>query len=376
MVLSVRNVKHAKHGTGVTPDFPTTSQTHILSVSESAVVGQSKSTSQTHSLSVSETSQVALPKTASDGGSIAVAGSTNVDKQTTSNVAALGVYMSSNMGPVDGYESSWPTKTNIGSFYFVWGANLNSGAQPDLYDYCSRQNYVIHIAMLTKLNNTSWVRWDDIANGVYDSNIVSQLQKINNIPLGAGTKIIVSFDNEPDNGNATAHAPNQTAAEYAAGAIHFFDLLNANCGPKIETGIHFAGGNQSFCNTVLSSGGSALHTRLENVGWDPYKKGTETTLNCTQLWAEFINGVLIPRGFDDIPRHITETGIKTDVFSNGGQYTTAQQITFYQQWPAALAANNIKSAIWFRSNSGQHNYIPTDSAVDDAFRDMVDSYLG
>lgn len=376
MVLSVRNVKHAKHGTGVTPDFPTASQSHILSVADTGVVGRSQAASQSHSLSVAESSVIALPKTASDGGSLASSASTSVDKQTTSNVAAVGVYMGSNMAPVDNYESGWPTKTNIGSFYFVWGANLNSGSQPDLYDWCSRDNQVIHIAYMTKLNNTSWVRWDDIASGTYDSNITSQLTKINNIPLGTNTKIIVSFDNEPDNGNVTAHAPNQTAQQYASGALHFFDMVHSICGPKVETGIHFAGGNQSFCNTVLTSGGSSLHSKLDNVGWDPYKKGTETTLNCTQLWAEFINGVLIPRGFDDIPRHITETGIKTDVFSNGGQYTTAQQITFYQQWPAALAANNIKSAIWFRSNSGQHDYIPTDSAVDNAFRDMVDSYLG
>jgi hypothetical protein len=61
----------------------------------------------------------------------------------------------------------------------------------------------------------------------------------------------------------------------------------------------------------------------------------------------------------------------TDPFSGGGQYTTAQQVAFYQGVPDAMDALGLASVVWFRANSGAHDYIPTDPAVDAAFRDML-----
>jgi hypothetical protein len=40
-----------------------------------------------------------------------------------------------------------------------------------------------------------------------------------------------------------------------------------------------------------------------------------------------------------------------------------------------MAANDIDSVIWFRANSGAHDYIPTDPSVDQAFATMVDNLL-
>jgi hypothetical protein len=77
-----------------------------------------------------------------------------------------------------------------------------------------------------------------------------------------------------------------------------------------------------------------------------------------------------------VPRHILETGIKTDAFSDGGSFSTQDQINFYNGIPAAMRSENIESVVWFRANSGNHDYIPTDSSVDQAFAAMTEGLLG
>ena len=104
----------------------------------------------------------------------------------------------------------------------------------------------------------------------------------------------------------------------------------------------------------------------------PYKTGTHAASETpTQLFSSLINSVLVPYGYADIPRHINETGIKVDPFSSGGQFSTQTEIDFYKGIPAAMDALSIESVVWFRANSGAHDYIPTDPAVDAAFRDML-----
>lgn len=281
---------------------------------------------------------------------------------------AIGLYRSGNNSDLASYTSGWPTAPNAVTFYFNWGANLNPASQPLLNQY-AEENRLIHIAMLSKITSTSWITWQNFANGMYDSAMISQLQKIDALPAD---RIIVSFDNEPDNSNPTAHAPNQTAASYKAAANRFYTLLRATCGPHVENNIHFAGGNASLCRSMLAD-----HNKLENVSWDPYKVGTDPVgQTATQCFQAFINNVLQPAGYLDIPRHITETGIKVDTFSNGGSFDVATQIAFYQGWPAAIDACSLESVIWFCSNSGQHDYIPTDNSVKNAFRDMLDATIG
>ena len=38
-------------------------------------------------------------------------------------------------------------------------------------------------------------------------------------------------------------------------------------------------------------------------------------------------------------------------------------------------ADDIESVVWFRDNTGRHDYIPTDPSVDQAFSSMVASTL-
>jgi hypothetical protein len=280
----------------------------------------------------------------------------------------IGLYRSGNNSDLNSYCSGWPTQPNAVSFYFNWGANLNPGSQPLLNQYAS-ENRMIHIALLQKITSTSWVLWNEVANGSRDSELISQLTKIDALPAD---RIIVSYDNEPDNGNTTAHPASQTSAQYKAAAEHFYDLVQAHTGDHVEANVHFAGGNTSKVMAMMPA-----HNKMQNVSWDPYKVGTDpVSQTATQCFQAFINNVLTPMGYADIPRHITESGIKVDTFSNGGSFNVATQIAFYQGWPDAIDACNLDSAIFFCSNSGQHDYIPTDNSVKNAFRDMLDTAVG
>ena len=131
-----------------------------------------------------------------------------------------------------------------------------------------------------------------------------------------------------------------------------------------------------FKDAATSASFLPAHAKLDNVGWDPYKTGSHpASETATQLFATFVNTVLVPYGYDDIPRHILETGIKTDTFSSGELFDTQTQVDFMKSIPAAMDANDLESVIWFRANSGAHDYIPTSSSVDQAFESMTDVAL-
>ena len=152
-----------------------------------------------------------------------------------------------------------------------------------------------------------------------------------------------------------------------AAANHVADLIHAHS-THVQSLVWLAG----FKDAATSASFLPAHSKIDNIGWDPYKNGDHPVSETpTQLFAKFIDTVLTPYGYGDIPRHINETGIGTGVGVSGGQFTTSQQSAFFEGIPAAMAADHIESVIWFRANSGGHDYIPTDPAVDETFASMV-----
>jgi hypothetical protein len=275
----------------------------------------------------------------------------------------IGVYMSGNNSGLDSYTSGWSVKPDVGSFYVNW-----PGSVPTLMSTYAGHGRSIQVELTSKISAGNFVTWADIAAGKYDTQVISYIKKLD----GLGAPVMLALENEPDLriSDSTKAAPGQTAAQYVAAANRVADLIHANS-THVESLDWLAGGNASNAANFLFA-----KSKMDNVCWDPYKKGTELSDTATTLWAKFINNVLIPKGYDQIPRHICESGIKVDTFSNGGSYTTQQEIDFYKGWPAAMTANKIVSAVWFRSNSGQHDYIPTDPSVDQAFATMVSNTLG
>ncbi len=273
----------------------------------------------------------------------------------------IGVYMAGNNAGLDSYTAGWPAKPNVASFYLNWNSSV-----PSLMKTYAGQGREIQAELATKTGSGSWVTWADVASGTYDAHIISLIHGLDAL----GVPVMLSLDNEPD-AKATSGtgevAPGQTAAQYVAAANHVADLIHANS-THVQSLVWLAG----FKDAATSASFLPAHSKLDNVGWDPYMTGTHATSETpTQLFATFINTVLIPNGYGDIPRHILETGIKTDAFSNGKSFSTTNQIGFFAGIPAAMAADNIDSVIWFRDDSGAHDYVPTDASVDKAFAAMV-----
>jgi hypothetical protein len=234
------------------------------------------------------------------------------------------------------------------------------------------QGREIQVRLGTKSSTGSYVTWADIAGGRYDSHLVSVIKSLE----AMGVRVLASLDSEPDaqydashdagGSNTPGVMPGQTPAQYVAAADHFADLIHANT-THVESLVWLAG----FKDAATTASFLPAHSKLDNIGWDPYKTGSHSADETpTQLFATFIDTVLVPYGYDDIPRHITETGIDT---GRDGVvvWTTEQQIAFWQALPDAMTADDIESVVWFRDNSGRLDYIPTDPSVDQAFAAMV-----
>ena len=284
----------------------------------------------------------------------------------------IGVYMSGNNAGLDAYTAGWKAQPNIASFYLNWNSSL-----PALMNTYAGQGRTLQVSFSTKSTDGSYVRWSDIAAGTYDDRIVSMITSLDAL----GVRVLLSLDVEPDaqydaqsdasGTNTPGVAPGQTPAQYVAAADHFADLIHAHS-THVRSLVWLAG----FKDAATSASFLPAHAKIDNIGWDPYKNGDHpVSETATQLFARFIETVLIPSGYGDVPRHIDETGIQTDAWPSGGQFTTAQQSAFFDGIPAAMAADDISSVIWFRADSGNHAYIPTDPAVDQQFGSMVATAL-
>ena len=287
--------------------------------------------------------------------------------QKTTQTPEIGIYMSGGNTGLDAYTSAWAVQPNLASFYLPW--NNTVAGTPRMAQYAA-DGRTLQVELATKYS-TGYALWSDIASGTYDAHIIDVIHSLDAL----GVPVMLSLDNEPD-AKATSGtgevAPGQTAAQYVAAANHFADLIHANS-THVQSLVWIAG----FKDAATSASFLPAHSKLDNVGWDPYKTGSHATSETpTQLFATFINTVLIPNGYGDTPRHILETGIMTDSFSNGGSFTVQSQIDFLKGIPAAMATDNIDSVMWFRANSGAHHYIPTDPSVDQAFASMTADLLG
>jgi hypothetical protein len=280
----------------------------------------------------------------------------------------IGVYMSGNNSGLDSYTSGWAVQPNVASFYLNWNSSV-----PSLMKSYAGQGREIQVSLMTKISAGNWVTWNSIANGSQDAHIIAMIKALDAL----GTRVLLSLDCEPDaqydvGGTTPGVAQGQTPAQYVAAANHVADLVHANS-THVESSVHLAG----FRTPALEASFLPAHAKLDNIEWDPYKTGSHpVSETATQLFATYINNVLVPYGYGDTPRHINETGIMTDTFSNGGSFTTQTQIDFYNSIPAAMATDHIESVIWFRANSGAHDYIPTDPTVDQAFAAMTAKTLG
>jgi hypothetical protein len=314
------------------------------------------------------TKTVTASPTASPTG-ITTPRSTSTSSATASTRSPeVGVYLSGNNAGLDSYTSGWPEQPNVASYYLPW----NNGLPTSMKTYASHGR-TIEVALMTKISAGNWVRWNSIANGSQDSRIITVVKALDAL----GVPVLLSLDCEPDaqfdrGGSSPGVAQGQTPAQYVAAANHVADLVHAHA-TRVESAVHLAG----FRTPSIEASFLPAHSKLDNVGWDPYMTGSHpASETATQLFATFINNVLVPYGYDDIPRNIPETGIKTDKFSDGkSSFSTQTQISFYDSIPAAMAADHIRSVIWFRSNSGTHDYIPTDYSVDKTFEAMVDDLL-
>ncbi|MGC4110416.1 MAG: hypothetical protein QM747_08345 [Nocardioides sp.] len=276
----------------------------------------------------------------------------------------VGIYMSGNGTGLDAYTSGWAAQPNVGSFYLNWNSKV-----PALMKTYASQGREIQAEISTKISAGSYVTWSDIAKGTYDDHLISMIQSLDAL----NTRVLLALDVEPDGqyNGGTGVAPGQTPAQYVAAANHVADLIHANS-THVESMVWLAG----YQDAATEASFLPAHSKIDNIGWDPYKTGSHAVSEtATQLFAKFINTVLVPYGYGDIPRHITETGIQTDASSSGSTFSTQTQIDFYQGIPAAMAADDIESVVWFRANSGTHHYIPTDSSVDQAFASMTDKLV-
>jgi hypothetical protein len=231
------------------------------------------------------------------------------------------------------------------------------------------QGREIQAELSTKISAGSWVTWSDIAQGTYDSHIVSLIKSLDAL----GTPVLLALDVEPDGqyDGGTGVAPGQTPAQYVAAANHVADLIHANA-THVESLVWLAG----YRDAATEASFLPALSKLDNVGWDPYLTGSHAASETpTHLFATFIDNVLIPHGYGNVPRHILETGIQTDPAANGKTFSSADQINFFNAIPAAMTTDNIQSVIWFRDNSGTHDYIPTNSSVDQAFATMTHNLL-
>jgi hypothetical protein len=291
--------------------------------------------------------------------------STTTSTPITTGAPQVGVYMSGNGTGLDSYTSGWAAQPNVGSFYLNWNSKV-----PALMKTYASQGREIQAELSTKIVAGSWVTWTDIAKGTYDDHIISVIKSLDAL----NTPVRLALDVEPDTNYTNGQggvAPGQTPAQYVAAANHVADLIHANS-TNVQSMVWLAG----FQSPAVEASFLPAHSKLDNIGWDPYKTGSHAASETpTQLFAKFITTVLVPYGYADIPRHITETGIQTDAASGGTTFSTQTQIDFYQDMPAAMMADGIQSVVWFRANSGAHDYIPTDSSVDKAFASMTDNVL-
>lgn len=288
-----------------------------------------------------------------------------------SGVREIGVYMPGNNSGLDSYTADWQVQPNIVSFYLSWDSEV-----PALMNAYAARGREIQVRLGTKSTDGSYVTWTDVASGRYDSHIVSFITSLDAL----GVRVLLSLDSEPDAQYDAAHdaggsdtpgvMPGQTPAQYVAAANHVADLIHANS-TRVESLVWLAG----FRDPATSASFLPAHSKLDDISWDPYKTGNHAAGETpTHLFAAFIDAVLVPYGYGDIPRHITETGIVTGRDSVN-VWTSDQQIAFWRSIPAAMAADDIESVVWFRDNTGRHDYIPTDPSVDQAFSSMVASTL-
>lgn len=286
---------------------------------------------------------------------------------TSTGDLGVGVYMSGNNAGLDDYTSWWKTQPNIASFYLNW----NSAIPAKMKEYAA-EGRQIQVRLSTKVSAGTYVLWKDVAAGTYDSRITTVVKQLDAL----GVPVLLSLDSEPDGqytaGSNAGVAQGQTPAQYVAAANHFADLIHANS-TRVKSLLWLAG----FRDAATEASFLPKVSKIDHVGWDPYLTGSHSASEtATQLFSRFIDNVLVPNGYGSVPRHILETGIKTDAFSNGGSFSTTDQINFYKSIPAAMKNANIETVVWFRSNSGTHDYIPTDSSVDQAFADMLSGLLG
>jgi hypothetical protein len=292
-------------------------------------------------------------------------GPTDPTSGTAGTQPDIGVYMAGNNSGLDSYTSSWRVQPNAASFYLNFEQKV-----PALMKTYAAQGRQIQVALQTKISSGSYATWTAIAKGTYDSQIVTLIKSLDAL----NTRVLLSLDVEPD-ANITGGggvAPGQTPAQYVAAANHFADLIHANS-KRVQSLVWLAG----FKDAATEASFLPAASKLDNVGWDPYMTGSYApTETATALFSRFINNVLVPYGYGSISRHILETGIKTDKGSDGKTFDSQTQVNFFDGVPAAMKADDISSVIWFRDDSGSHNYIPTDSAVDRAFAAMVQQLLG
>ncbi|MGC4111253.1 MAG: hypothetical protein QM747_12685 [Nocardioides sp.] len=284
----------------------------------------------------------------------------------TGNAAAgIGVYMSGNNSGLDSYTASWRVKPNVASFYLNWNSKV-----PTLMKTYAAQGREIQASLSTKISANSYVRWTDVSKGTYDTQLISLIKSLDAL----NTRVMLSLDVEPDGyyDSGSGVAQGQTPAQYVAAANHLADLIHANA-KNVQSLVWLAGWRDAATEASFLPSKS----KIDNISWDPYMTGSySSSTTATQIFSKFIDNVLVPYGYGSIPRHISETGIKTDASSSGTTFSTQTQINYYNSIPAAMSAEDIQSVVWFRANSGNHNYIPTSQTVDQAFASMVQQLLG
>lgn len=269
----------------------------------------------------------------------------------------IGLYRSGNNKDTLSYVGKTP---NIMSFYIQWGAGL-----PSTLTAAAKSGAVIQVAQLAKVNSTTFKRWADIANGVYDNELIDQIQKYENIALTYGVEVWLSFENEADAriNNSGKSAPNQTPGEYVAAANHFADLVTRYA-PHVQNSVWLAGfGAFDTVKKFLPS-----KSKFAHLGWDPYKTGTHPQGDGVYETAKrFYDGVVVPNGWDGKRLHLYETGIVVDK-----GFDVANQADYYNTMMEDMAKiKNLESVTIFCSNSGGKNYVPTSDTVKKAMTRAV-----
>jgi hypothetical protein len=284
--------------------------------------------------------------------------------QPLSSKVGLGVYASGNNPWVTAPGNS-AVALNLGSGYLPYTGRISKSA-----GLMNAWNHGLDLVVAVDSKDGSGVfaAWDSFANGAHDSDwngILDDAVALLKARPRQKIRLAPVHEQNLRIGKKKCNPADQPG-DYVPLANHFADLVNGRGNARLMPG-HWTA---SFSATYLPD-----KAKMKWGSGDPYKVGTDPVSSTAADQFRPVVTSFRNAGWTAQDMLITETGIKTDVFSNGGRFDVPTQQKYYASIPAAIATLGLAGVVWFRANSGDHDYIPTDPSVDASFGAMAAALL-